>query len=321
MKTNYQFLARLYAQQLDPHIQQRLDSVGGTVAFARQFEFIEQEISRTEFSPLRSEELIYYDTSAPPGTKTITHRTVTQTGNAGFVNHYADDLPHADIFAQENEVPVEVLGVQYFYSTIDLQRVAIDPTIQLDAERKLSAVEAMRRRHDHIAAVGSVRHDRPGFVNSDLIPIVTAITGDWETASSEEIINDVISLWSSIASVTMDVEHPDTLVLPTRSYTIIASKPYSPNDSNLTVLKWLEANLDGCKQISRWERLSNAGVGGTRRAIAYRKAKDVLKYHQVEAFAEEPPQRKSLKFVVPCHGQTGFTDIRKPLACAYMDGL
>src|SRR5690606_18221488 len=102
-------LARLFASMMDPGVQQRLDSIG-TAVFARQFELIEQEITRTEFSPLKSEEFIPYDTSAPAGTQSITHRTVTQTGNADFVDHYADDLPHADIYAEEFTVKVEDLG-------------------------------------------------------------------------------------------------------------------------------------------------------------------------------------------------------------------
>lgn len=317
----YLLLARLYAAQMDPDVQTRLDSAG-TAVFARQFEFIEQEITRTEFSPLKSEEFIPYDTSAPAGTQSITHRTITQTGNAGFVDHYADDLPHADIYAEEFTVKVEDLGVAYFWTVRDVQRSAIDPTIRLDAERKQSAIDAMRRKHDQIAAVGSLRHGRDGFINSDLVPIVTAVNGSWtESTTSEDIIEDILKLWTSIPTVTLDVEHPDTLLLPTAVHTLLASKPYSASHPELTVLKWLEKNLDGCKEIGRWERLSTAGTGGGRRMVAYRKGKDVVKYHAPELFAEEPPQRKNLKFVTPCHAQTGFTEVRKPLAVAFMDGI
>ncbi|HLV69011.1 MAG TPA: major capsid family protein [Polyangiaceae bacterium] len=314
-------LARLFASMMDPGVQQRLDSIG-TAVFARQFELIEQEITRTEFSPLKSEEFIPYDTSAPAGTQSITHRTVTQTGNADFVDHYADDLPHADIYAEEFTVKVEDLGVAYFWTVRDVQRAAIDATIRLDAERKQSAIDGMRRKHDQLAALGSLRHGRTGFVNSDLVPIVSAVNGSWSASTdSEKIIEDILKLWTSIPTVTLDVERPDTLILPTAVHSLLASKPYSENHPEKTILKWLEENLDGCKEIGRWERLSNAGIGGTRRIIAYRKAKDVVKYHAPELFAEEPPQRKNLKFVVPCHAQTGFTEIRKPLAVAYMDGV
>lgn len=316
----YLLLARLFAAQMNPDVQLRLDSIG-TAAFARQFEFIEQEITRTEFSPLKAEEFIPYDTTPPAGTKSVTHRTVTQTGNAGFVDHYADDLPHADIYAEEFEVKVETLGVAYFWSVGDVQRAAIDPTIRLDAERKQSAIDAMRRKHDQVASIGSLKHGRQGFLNSDLVPIVVATTGNFESATTAQIVADIQKLWTSIATVTLDVEHPDTLLLDTATHTHLASMPYSASHPELTVLRWLEKNLDGLKTIGRWERLSTMGVGSTRRMVAYRKGKDVAKYVAPELFAEEPPQRKNLKFVTPCHAATAFTDVRKPLAVAYMDGV
>ena len=314
------FLARLYAASLDPATQMHLDAADGTAAFARQFEFIESEIVRTEFAPLKSEEFIHYDTSAPAGTKTVTHRTVTEVGQADFVNHYADNLPNADVFTVENEVKVEDLGVEYFYSVQDVQRSAMDPAFRLDAERKLSAINAVRRLHDKTAAEGSTKYGRTGFLNSAAVPIVTAINGTWATATSQEIVDDVVALWSSVSAATEDVIDPDTLLLDSVSYGLISSKPYGA-DSNFTVLQWLRENLDGVKKIAKWARLKTAGVGDTRRMVAYKYGKDVAKYVAPELFAEEPPQRKSLKIVTPCHGSTGFCDIRKPLGVAYMDGL
>ncbi len=317
----YIFLARLYAATLDPDTQARLDSVGGSTAFARQFEFIEKELVNTQFAPLKSEELIPYDTSYPAGITSVTHRTVTQSGQADFVNHYADDLPNADVYTQENSVNVEPIGVQYFFSVMDLQRAALDPTFRLDSARKESAMMAIRRKHDEIAAIGSTRYGRTGFINSSAVPIITVITGNWSTtATSQQIVDDLAKLWNSIPVANLDTDKPDTLALDIASHQLISTKAYGTN-SDRTILQYILANFDGLKKVDRWSRLSTAGAGSTKRIIAYKKDPSVAKYCAVEVFAEEPPQRKSLKVVTPCHGQTGFTDIRKPLAIAYMDNV
>jgi hypothetical protein len=316
----YIFLARAYAATLDPDVQMRLDSVGGSTAFARQFEFIEQELVKTVFAPLKSEELIPYDTSYPAGITSVTHRTVTETGQADFVNHYADDLPNVDVFTQETEVKVEPIGVQYFFSTLDLQRAALDSTFRLDSARKESAINAMRRKHDEIAAIGSTRYGRTGFINSAAVPLVTPITGTWSGATSDQIVADIAKLWNSIPVANLDTDRPDTLVLDIASHQLISTKAYGTN-SDKTILQYLKDNFDGLKTVERWSRLATAGAGSTKRAIAYKKDKSVAKYIVPEVFAEEPPQRKSLKVVTPCHAQTGFTDVRKPLAIAYMDGV
>lgn len=316
----YLLLARLYGALLPPDAQQRLDATDGTAAFARQFEHVETELARTEFSPLKSEMFIEYDTSAPAGARSITHRTVTQVGNADFVDYYADDLPHADVFTVEDEVKCEPLGVQYFYSVDDVRAAAMDSTFRLDTERKQSAIDAMRRKHDQVAAIGSTKHARTGFINSSAVPTVSVITGTWAAATSAQIVADVVKLWASIPAATKDVIQPDTLLLDTASHSLISSKPYGV-DSDMTVLKWLLNNLDGCKKIDRWDRLGTAGAGSTKRMVAYKKSKDVVKYNAPDLFSEEAPQKRNLKIVTPCHAKTGFTEIRKPLGVAYMDGI
>jgi len=322
MDPKYIRRAKQYGALLGEEVQNRLDAAEGALAFSRQFEFIEQELVRTAFSPLKSEELIFYDTSIPAGAKSVTHRTITQVGQADFVNHYAGDLPNADVTAREDEVKCEDLGVQYFYSVQDLQRAANFPgQYKLDAERQAAAEMAMRRKHDEIAAVGASRFSRTGLINSAAVPLVTPITGAWTGATTAaNMVNDVLKLWTSIPAATADAERPDTLAMDTADHALISSKPYGV-DSDMTVLKWLLSNLDGCKRIVRWNRLGTAGAGSTKRHVAFDSSKQCVKYNVPELFAQEAPQKSGLKIVTPCHGSTGFTDIRKPLAIAYMDGM
>lgn len=317
----HQLIASAYYQHLDPAVQMRLDAVGGSTAFARQFEFIEQELVRVEFSPLQSEKFIPYDTSYPLGTQLVTHRTVEQVGQADFVDHQADDLPHVDVAAREDSVKVEMLGVQYYFTIDDLNRAAMDPNFRLDVERKQSAIDATRRKHEEIAWIGSTKYSRTGFINSASVPLVTPITGSWTASTSSDlIVADITKLWGSIATATKDAIQPDTLLLPVASYGIIASKAYGTN-SDRTILSYLKDNLDGLKEVGKLSLLDTAGAGSTKRMVAYKKDKTVAKYIAIEVFGEEAPQRRGLKVITPCHGKTGFTDIRKPLGIAYMDGI
>lgn len=314
--TNFVTKAKSFLPFLSEAVQTRCDSI----AFARSFEHIEQELQETEFSPMLAEELIPYDTSAPDGAVAITHRIVTQLGQAEFIDQYADDLPAFDVKAEEFSVKTELLGGHYFWTVEELDRVAMDPTVRLDAERRRSAEENIRRKHDEIAFIGSTELGRTGFLNDANVPLVSPVTGTWSGATTDQIIEDIQTLIDSVMNATDDNHRADTLLVGSAEWTIL-NKPYG-DAKDYTLRKWLLENVDGLKEIKRVSRLDLADVAGTGpRLVAYKKDKSVVKYNAVITYRERSPQDSNLKVKVPCYGKTGFTEWRKPLAGAYMDGI
>lgn len=316
MKNRFLHKAKTFLPFLTETVAMRCDSI----AFARAFEHIEKELVETEFQKLKSEELIDYDTSAPDGAEAITHRTITQLGQADWVDHYADDFPAFDVKASESSVKTETFGGHYFWTVEELDRVAMNPTIRLDAERKKSAQDAMRRWHDKVAAIGSTKHGRTGFVNDANVPLVTPITGDFATADDDEIVADITKLFNSVEVNSGENAKATHLGVDQGTWTIL-SRPYGDN-KGYTLRKWLLENIDGLKEIVQWNHLNTADVAGTGpRLVAWRKAKDVVKYNAVIVYKERQPQDKNLKVTVPVYAKTGFTEWRKPLHGAYMDGV
>lgn len=318
MKQCFLNQAKTFLPFLSKHVAQRCDSI----AFARSFEYVEQELQRTEFEPLFEEEHIPYDTSVPDGAQSVTHRTVTQVGQADFVDGYASDLPIVDVEADEFTVKPYLLGEKYQYSVEELDAVAMDPTIRLDAERKESAIEGMRRKHAEVAAIGSSKHGRLGFINSDVVPLVSPTTGDWTTATDDQIIADFQKGFYSIENNTLQNHRASHVLLATDLYDRLC-QPYG-SDKSHTLKSWLLDNMkdEGLKEIRKYKRLDLADAGGTGpRAIFYKKDIKVVKYFPVISFRERNPQDVDLHAEVPCYGKSGFTNFRLPQACAYMDGL
>lgn len=316
MKPRHLTYAKTFLPFLAATITMRCDSV----AFARSFEFVEKELQQTEFAPTKSEQFIPYDTSVPAGALTVTHRLVTQVGQADFVDHYADDLPYVDVKAEEFSVDCKLLGEKYMWTVEELENVALDPTIKLDAERKRSAVDAMKRKHDEIAAIGSTKFSKKGFINATVVPFVVPVTGDFGgAATDDQIVADLKKLIDAPRVATKDNNQADTLLVDDATWERI-NRPYG-DDKNTTIRKWLLENVDGLKTIAPWSRLNLADAEGNGpRLIAYKKTKEVVKYFSVVTFRELPPQYRNLKVEVPCTGKTGFTNWRLPLAAAYMDG-
>jgi hypothetical protein len=314
MKRRFLQYAKTFLPFLSAAVAMRCDSI----AFARSFEHIEKELQETEFEKLKSEEIIDYDFSAPDGAASITHRQVTQLGQPDWVNHYAGDLPAFDVEAVEFPVATAIFGGHYFWTVEELDQVAMDPTIRLDAERKKSAQDGMRRWHDKVAAVGSTKHGRLGFVNSDVVPLTTPITGDFANSTDDEVIADIQALLRSVETNSGENAVATHLGVDRGTWARI-NQPYGDN-KNYTIRKWLLENEDALKVIYQWNHLDTADVAGTGpRIVAHRKAKDVVKYNAVIVYKELSPQDKDLKVKVPVYAKTGFTEWRKPLHGAYMD--
>lgn len=301
---------------LSPEAQLRCDSIG----FARSFEHIERELERVEYAPLMSEILIPSGSfGASPGHKTVTYRIISQSGAADYVKGKSNDIPRADVHATEFEVKIEALGVEYAWDVMELDNVAVDPTIKLDAERKKAAIDAVRLKHDEAAAIGSTKLGRTGFLNSALVPLVSPITGTWSSATADQIIADVQKLLDAPRIATDNNHVADTLVVDDASWAIL-NRPRANTDT--TIRKWLMENVKNLKTIEVWSRLNTANAGGNgARLVAYKKDPGVVRYYNVQLMKELAPQSRDYEVVVPCYGYTGFTNIRRPKAMAYMDGV
>lgn len=308
--------AQILRPFLSPEAQVRCDSIG----FARAFEHIEKELERVEYAPLMSETLIPFGAfGASPGTKTVTYRVVQQTGAADYLSGgKVNDPPRADVHATEFQVEVVPLGVEYAYDVMELDSVATDPTVRLDSERKQSAIDAVRLKHDEAAAIGSTKLGRTGFINSPSVSVLTA-SGVFSGLSVDAMIAQIRRVLDAPRVATANIYKADTLVVDDGTWELL-NAPRANTDT--TVRKWLMENIKELKNIEVWSRLNLANAAGNGpRIIAYKKDPKVVRYYQVMLMKELAPQSRDYEVVIPCYGYTGHTNIRRPKAVAYMDGV
>jgi len=295
-----------------------MDANDLTAVFARELEWIDATLEREEFAPLKSEQLIPYHPSGGPGVNTVTYRKVTELGLAAFIGNGTTQLPRVDVVGTEYSRNVENLGVAWAVTVFELLAVAANPTIHIDTERKSAAVNAVRRLHDKTAFQGNVLLGWTGLINDPNVPLVTPITGLWSsTATALQIVADINKLTWSIFIATKELYEPETLLVAT-SLGQVLDQPIGV-DADKTVRSFILANSAHIKKIETTHYLETAGVSNVKRVLAYKKHPDVVRYGANELFAEEPQQAKGLEFETPCHGRTSGTQVRRPLAMAYMD--
>lgn len=293
-----------------------------TAHFARQLEFVKAQTYDIKFGKLKALEFVPLDTSAPEGAESVTYRQWTEVEAAKVIANMADDLPQVDVLAKEFTSTVRSIGASYQWSIQDIRRSALAGS-QFDLRKARAARMSIDRRLDEIGAIGIAEIGTTGLVNNANVPVfVFPNAGAWDAISANLVLENLNALAQSIVDATNEIEQPQTMLLPTEEFGIVASTAISPlTGSTDTILQVFLRNQPYITQVDQWTRLNGAGAGGANRVIAYDRTDRVLQYNIPLLFEQLPPQPKNLSFVVPVHARVGVVEMHYPLAVAYADRL
>jgi len=296
----------------------RLD-VNESAHLARELEFIKAKTYDIRYPTMKARQFVPTASDVDPGADTITYWSWDWRGMAKVIANYADDLPSVDAFKTEHKAPVVSIGDSYSWSIQDLRRSAMAGS-RLDTRRAAAARMAVERKIDEMAAFGEADTGITGFLNNANVPLTPPVTGTWSTATPAQIVEDLNTGVQAIIDATMETEIPDTVLLDTALFGIIAQTPIA-TDNQTTILKSFLANNPYIRNIDQWTKLALADAAGTGpRCVFYRRSPDVLTLEIPQDFEQFPPQERNLAFVVNTHARVGGVLIYYPLAITYMDG-
>jgi len=298
--------------------ERRLDS-RETALLGKQLEYVKSRTYDVKYPEMRARRFIPVSNEANAGAQSITYRQWDGYGMAKIVANAADDLPLVDVVAKEFTIPVHSLGSAFKYDIQELRAAAMAQA-QLDLARAKMARRAIEAGVDQIAAYGKPQAQQMGFLNHPNVPVISPNTGTWASASVENILKDLNKLVNSIVTATGTVHSPDTLLLDTASFALLASTPTGA-DLGKTILRVFLDTNPYIRNIDQWNKLDTASAAGGRRIVAYVRDSEILELEIPLEFEQLPPQPRNLAFVVNCHSRIGGTVIRYPLAIAYMDGI
>lgn len=290
---------------------------------SQQLEQVEAEVYRIEYPELKFRQLIPVDNGYNPGVETISFYEYDIFGQAKFISNYAQDLPTANIRGEKFSSNVESIGSSYYYSTQDLRAAAM-ARLPLSSELGQAAMKFIERKMDHAAALGQSELGMIGFANHPNVPVDTASDNGsgsthWEDKTADQILFDLHQLALAVWEETFELHTPNTIVMPTSLYGLIATKRIGVETGN-TVLKMFLGMNEWVKNVYSWNRLETAGADGGPRVIAYDRDPKVAKVAIPMEAVQYEPERKSLTYSVPMEARFGGTLIRTPLAMRYLDG-
>lgn len=301
------------------------DAQAGLGFVVSQTTHIEAQVYEVRYADIQYPQLVPVDTSAPEWIKSVTYYSMDKRGSADWINENADDIPKADIELAEFETGVHAAGIGYGYGFGEIQQAQM-LGIGLTNRKAMAARRAAEEMIDRIALLGDTDKGFDGLIDHPDVSATPATTGDWATATPDEIIGDVNQALTLVQTQTNNVVLADTLLLPYSLFNTIASKRLT--DTAMTILEFVRqfnvytATTGAPLTIRAIRRLDTAGLSASARMIAYRRAPEVLKLHMPMPHRFFPVwQSGPFRFEIPGMFRLGGLDIRLPSEIAYVDGI
>jgi hypothetical protein len=276
---------------------------------------LESEVLSKPYPEFKYARMIPIDTSANPYAASVTFFLRDSVGKAKFINASGDDIPYANTTMTKFEQTVMTAGIGAQWSLEEIGAAAqlgmSLATDELDAAR-----QSYERLVEEVAFVGDASISVEGLFNTTGIT-TTAAGVAWASATSAQIVQQIVDDFTAVRTSTLGIETADTLVLPIAQHALIATKAYGV-EGGLTILQYLQNALTALmgKPI-----MVESDYRLTARAVVYKRAPDAMKMHIPMPLQFVPPQM--FNFKVKTLGMFRFSalNIRKPASMRYRTGI
>lgn len=315
--------------------QSRFDSADdAALFFARELDYIKSKAYDKLYPKFSALAHFPHTSEVDPGAETVTYYSYDKTGFAEIINNYATDLPRADAKGEPIVAFIKSVGVAYGYSVQEM-RASRFAHKSLDVRKAESARYQIDNILNRIAWAGDKKNKLIGVLSPENdIPKFVIATNEagsstkWEDKTADEILNDVNSWAKWVSLTTMDVENPDSLLLPSDVYMDIATRRIP--DTETTILAFLLDKSPYIKNINSAAELNKNAYDtnpytskDNEVGVAFLYTNDPEKF-SIEAplaFLQHAAQVKNLETIVPCEARTAGAMIYYPLSALIIEGV
>lgn len=295
---------------------------------ARQLTHVRAQTIQVTQAPLNAFMLFPVQTEIPVGADTALQRYYDMVGSAAIIANPADDLPRADIVAQEKSVKVKDIGASYGYSVKDLENASF-ANLPLSTMKAGAVRRAIDVKLNKIAFKGDSTHGIVGFLDNENLNEVTLPadgTGSstkFSTKTPVQMYRDMSNFIESVPTITEDTEKMNTIALAPAAYNALASTLYVSENGQTTqtVLQMLKAQYP---EIQRWLKigeLKGAGTGNTDVMVGGYFDPSYIRLEIPKRFDQRPVQEKNLMYIVNCLSSTVGVTVFRPYTFSIAEGV
>ena len=325
-----------------PHAIQAVNlDANEALFFTRQLEYIKSQSYDIKYPDLKAQQLIPISSEAGEGAQTIVYYTYDRTGMFKIISNYADDLPRAEVKGTEVITKIKTIGGSFAYNYEEIQ-AAMFAGLPLQARKAAAARLAYEQAVNRIAWLGDIENNVVGVLyHPNVTKYSAAATGTgssrlWKDKTPTQLIADVNAWINDIITLTKGVETPNTVLLPIKQYTQLATTPYSALDnsgavqsvSNMTVLGFLK---QAHPEITVWDfvpdftglktKPSDGTTSTVDVAMVFKRDPNNLTLEIPLPFKQLNTQERGLEYITPCLARIAGVIVYYPLSISIIDSI
>ena len=312
----------------------RMDAADNAgIFFAKQLAHVKTKAYDKEFPELSGLKLFPQTSDTDEGAAYIEYYSYEPVGFADIIANYASDLPRVDVKGTPHRAEIVNIGDSYGYNVQELRACRRNAVLGIMKSLDSARAEAARRVYDvkvnHLIWNGDAKTGIMGVLSSDNnIPIYTLQNGasgkaDWASKTADEIAADIAGILNYVDTLTQNVEHPDSWVMPNNLYTSLNLRRI--DGTGESVLSYIKEHTP---QITNWEVASELSKenkdynsSGKNIGLLYTKNADKMSHEVPMAFLQHAPQDRNLEIVINCEGRDAGMMIPYPLSACLVYGL
>lgn len=296
-----------------------------------QFYNVEAQVYARKYPSYDYSALIPVVTEGSEWARGTLFRSSDIVGEAKFLSGRANDMPYADVTRAQHLQGFEMAGIGFEWTLDELNVAALEGrnigTEKADGAKKVAEQLLWRTAMSGNTNLGWTGLVNDANVSSSLAPNDGASSArTFASKTADQVLRDVNSMLAGIITGTLETEMADTLLLPTTIFLELAARRVG--DTTFNLLQYIRENNAYTAQtgepltIRALRALETAGASASKRAIAYARSPDVLRFHlpMPHRFLE-PFKKSSMVWEVAGVMRTGGTEIRLPGAVRYLDGI
>lgn len=290
--------------------------------YISQLASLESKIYEAKYTNINFAEMIPIKTDIPEWSDTWDYISYDAVTLGKFIGSSADDLPSVSLSANKTTVPIGYAGNSFDYSLDELRKTQ-QLRIPVDATKGRAAFRGSQEHSQRVAYFGDASRNMTGLFNNPNLALDNS-TADWDTATGQEIVDDMNSLLIKVWIDSANTHLPNALALDSTRFATISSRRMDSGTDTTIMQFFMQNNLyftTTGQQLRIFPRLQlkGAGAGGKDRMMAYELMDDNLGMCNPIPWRALAPQFKGLNIKVPCEYKLSGVEFRYPFSAAYRD--
>ena len=298
--------------------QMNITDASETMVLARQLEIVKSRVLEKKYPAMLGRSLVPMSPDGDNASEFLIVRYFDEYTLAKVIVNYATDFPMVAQMMREEAVKYFSLGNAFEYSIQDMRNAAKLGRSVSDG-KMATARRGIEQGIDDAIFRGVPAIGTYGLMNNPNVPLVALPTGNWASATGEQILNDLNYFAQTCVDNTNTAFAPDTIVMDAPSYGLISAKIVGTN-LDRTVLSVFLSQNPYIKQIVPSTKLNTLDAAGTGpRMLCYPRSSEVLEFEMAQEFETFPPEVHGMVMKTVCHARVGGVNFYHPLACAYAE--